>query len=254
MATSKLQRATSQRLFKKYGKYGLVENTRPIWLISSKGERLELDFYIEKLRVAVEVQGMQHFQYTQPFHASEADFKEQLRRDREKFTICEKAGISLLYVCSHVEIAETVYTIDEMISEIIKPDDGYWHGWGKRKVKLKPVIFKHPKPKRKEKPKVQKPILTEEQQKAKKDHRTKKRREQKKRRRARAYKVHQVNDRLWISWGGSGLHVIERQEKRLVCDCRGHERTNGHCIHNIAIELYMADDPKVTYIESIENI
>jgi len=58
MSTSKLQRYTGEQLRKRFGKYGLVENTRPAWLVSSKGERLELDFFIDKLSVAVEVQGV----------------------------------------------------------------------------------------------------------------------------------------------------------------------------------------------------
>lgn len=117
MSTSKLQRATSERLFRKYGKYNIVENIRPEWLVSSKGERLELDFYIDELAVAVEVQGGQHFNFTPIFHDTEYDFKEQLRRDEEKLSICKARGINLLYVCKKSEIDAVVYMIDSKINK-----------------------------------------------------------------------------------------------------------------------------------------
>ena len=104
MSTSKLQRYTGQELRRRFAKYGIVENTRPDWLISSKGERLELDFYLERLGIAVEVQGRQHFEFVPVFHVSEWDFQEQVRRDREKLAICQRAGINLLYVCKRSDI------------------------------------------------------------------------------------------------------------------------------------------------------
>lgn len=104
MATSKLQRYTGNELRKRFSKNGIVENTRPSWLISTKGERLELDFYLERLGIAVEVQGGQHFEFTPVFHASKWDFQEQLRRDGEKLEICRRAGIDLLYVCKKSDV------------------------------------------------------------------------------------------------------------------------------------------------------
>ena len=99
MSTSRLQIYAGKQLRSRFAKYGIVENTRPRWLTSSKGERLELDFFLERLSIAVEVQGKQHFEFTPVFHATRWDFQEQLRRDREKLEICQRAGIDLLYVC-----------------------------------------------------------------------------------------------------------------------------------------------------------
>ena len=119
MSTSKLQRYTGKRLRARFGKYGLVENTRPDWLISSKGERLELDFFIDKLSIAIEVQGKQHFEFTPLFHESEWGFCEQQRRDREKSRICDRRGITLLYVCDkndlEVIIAELYRKIESRL-------------------------------------------------------------------------------------------------------------------------------------------
>jgi hypothetical protein len=124
MSTSKLQRYTGEQLRHRFAKYGIVENTRPDWLISSKGERPELDFYLERLGIAVEVQGKQHFEFTPIFHASEWDFREQIRRDKEKLEICQRPGIDLLYVCkrSDVEIALTA-CYDALKPEIQKKAD-----------------------------------------------------------------------------------------------------------------------------------
>jgi len=104
VSTSKLQIFTGSELRHRFAKYGIVENTRPDWLVSTKGERLELDFYLERLGIAVEVQGKQHFEFVPIFHTSEWGFREQVRRDREKLEICQRAGIDLLYVCKKSDI------------------------------------------------------------------------------------------------------------------------------------------------------
>ena len=121
MSTSKLQRYTSKQLYKRFGKYGLVENTRPDWLISSKGERLELDFFIDKLSIAVEVQGRQHLEFTPLFHTTEYDFQEQIRRDREKQRLCADAGVSLLYVYKTPDVGSIIADIFEAIDRQLAP-------------------------------------------------------------------------------------------------------------------------------------
>lgn len=123
MSTSKLQRYTSEQLYKRFGKYGLVENTRPDWLISSKGERLELDFFIDKLSIAVEVQGKQHVEFTPVFHATEYNFAEQLRRDGEKKAICDQAGVNLLYIYHRPDIEIVLYKIHAQVQERLNVQD-----------------------------------------------------------------------------------------------------------------------------------
>lgn len=122
MSTSKLQRYTGDQLRQRFTKYGIVENTRPDWLISAKGERLELDFYLERLGVAVEVQGRQHFEFTPIFHASQFDFQEQLRRDQEKLEICQRVGVDLLYVCKRSDVELVLTSCYDAL--IIPSDDG----------------------------------------------------------------------------------------------------------------------------------
>ena len=119
MSTSKLQRYTGKQLYKRFGKYGLVENTRPQWLVSSKGERLELDFFIDKLSIAVEVQGRQHIEFTSCLHATEYDFEEQLRRDKDKAQVCKQTGINLLYIWKRSDIEIVLAQIYETKDQIL---------------------------------------------------------------------------------------------------------------------------------------
>lgn len=126
MSTSKLQVYTGQQLRRRFSKYGIVENIRPVWLVSSKGERLELDFYLERLSIVVEVQGRQHFKFTPVFHNTEWDFQEQLRRDREKLEICQRAGIDLLYVCKKSDIEIVLTACYDALKNSLDSEDVQW--------------------------------------------------------------------------------------------------------------------------------
>lgn len=72
---------------------------RPKWLINPKtGRCLELDLYNEKLKIAVEYNGEQHYKYTPRFQRSYQDFKNQVERDNIKIDICDRHGIYLITV------------------------------------------------------------------------------------------------------------------------------------------------------------
>jgi hypothetical protein len=60
------------------------------------GNRLKLDIYCPKYKIAIEYHGRQHFYYTSRFHASKADFIESQKRDQLKSQMCSDNGISLL--------------------------------------------------------------------------------------------------------------------------------------------------------------
>jgi hypothetical protein len=66
-----------------------LENHRPDWLFG-----MELDFYFEDLKLAVEFQGGQHFT---PVHGYRNLF-DQRRRDTAKKRICKERGIALLRI------------------------------------------------------------------------------------------------------------------------------------------------------------
>lgn len=98
-ATSKLQREISRLLSVYFGKYTIRENIRPEWLVFD-GERVELDFYIEELSIAIEVQGEQHYRYVQIFHHTQDGFRKRVACDEFKRRACDKFGVRLYEVSS----------------------------------------------------------------------------------------------------------------------------------------------------------
>lgn len=115
MPKSKLEKLVSKKLRMTLTNIAILENTRPDWLISSQGERLELDFYIPTLDIAIEVQGQQHYTFVSHFHLNQNGFTDQLRRDREKRYLCECKGITLLEITSSSEINGTISKITSRI-------------------------------------------------------------------------------------------------------------------------------------------
>lgn len=62
------------------------------------GEGLFLDFFLPRKKLAVEVQGAQHYKFNAFFHSSKADFKAQQGRDKRKAAWCEANGIRLVKI------------------------------------------------------------------------------------------------------------------------------------------------------------
>jgi hypothetical protein len=117
MAISKLQRQIGCLIRFDFSEFNVRENIRPIWLTSDRGERLELDFYIPELSIAFEVQGEQHFRFTPLYHATEADYFAQVRRDAAKRELCIKRGIDLFEVCSAEEYRLLADGLDAIVKE-----------------------------------------------------------------------------------------------------------------------------------------
>lgn len=111
MATSNLQRHMSKLLSVHFGEFTIRENIRPYWLVNDDGARLELDFYIEELDTAIEVQGNQHFEYTPFFHSDPGGFERQLQRDLMKRRICIQLGIWLIEVKDETTAWQAVLAI-----------------------------------------------------------------------------------------------------------------------------------------------
>jgi len=68
--------------------------------VSYKGQRLFFDFYLPTLELYVEVQGIQHTQFSPHFHQDAAAFRAQKKRDRLKVDWCadeEKTLITINY-------------------------------------------------------------------------------------------------------------------------------------------------------------
>jgi hypothetical protein len=114
VSTSRLQRQVSKRLSLYFGKYIIRENCRPEWLYEKTQRRLELDFFIEELGIAIEVQGAQHYIFTDHFHSDYHEFLDLQKRDMEKAGACRTHGITLLEIASSSEILPTMRHIKEI--------------------------------------------------------------------------------------------------------------------------------------------
>ena len=95
-------------------------NIRPNFLKYKSGKNLELDYYCESLKLAVEYNGIQHYEYCPDyFHRKGRHvFLEQLERDAFKKKMCETLGIHLIivpYQYTHLNKEEmTKYIVNEI--------------------------------------------------------------------------------------------------------------------------------------------
>ena len=79
----------------KYNSYIVLEEVK-LPGSSKKGSYLYLDFFIPNLKLAVEVHGQQHYEYTPFFHKSRAEFLIGQNRDEAKAEWCELNNIRLV--------------------------------------------------------------------------------------------------------------------------------------------------------------
>lgn len=74
-------------------------NIRPDFLQNRvTGKPLELDCYNDRLRLACEYNGKQHYEYVKAFHKNYEAFRNQQYRDDMKYRACEEYGINLIIV------------------------------------------------------------------------------------------------------------------------------------------------------------
>ena len=74
----------------------IFKKCRPQWLMNKKP--MELDFYCEELKLAIEFNGIQHYKFCGFFHKSESDFNNQLARDELKNKLCIENNVKLISV------------------------------------------------------------------------------------------------------------------------------------------------------------
>ena len=60
----------------------------------TRTEKLFFDFYINTVKLVVEVHGQQHYKFNTLFHRSAQDFANQRKRDRRKAEWCEYNNIT----------------------------------------------------------------------------------------------------------------------------------------------------------------
>lgn len=74
----------------------IFKKCRPQWLMNKKP--MELDLFCEELKLAVEFNGAQHYKFCSFFHKTEADFNDQIARDKLKNKLCKENGVKLITV------------------------------------------------------------------------------------------------------------------------------------------------------------
>lgn len=62
------------------------------------GANLEIDCYCEDLKIGIEYNGKQHYQYIPYFHASKDAFYTTKYRDEMKARLCKENGVNLIIV------------------------------------------------------------------------------------------------------------------------------------------------------------
>lgn len=93
-------------------------NVRPNWLRNSEtGRNLELDCYNEKLRIAIEYNGEQHYKFPNAFMKTAEDFKNQIRRDELKKELCKLNAVKLIIVPYNIPNSEIKNFIKSKFSD-----------------------------------------------------------------------------------------------------------------------------------------
>jgi len=78
------------------------------------GDRLYIDFFLPRKRIAVEAQGRQHYEYSNFFHGSQENFKLAQARDRKKSLWCTYNDIRLVVIRADDE-EETI--VNKLLSD-----------------------------------------------------------------------------------------------------------------------------------------
>jgi hypothetical protein len=81
------------------------------------GDKLKLDVFCPKYKIAAEYHGRQHFYYTSRFFESKYDFEQAQKRDEKKAQYCIDNGIALIVFRYNDLLTEQAF-YDIMLTEI----------------------------------------------------------------------------------------------------------------------------------------
>jgi len=104
---SSLERQTKQKLIDE--SIDFEEQKTFDWL--KYKNLLRLDFYLPEYNVAIECQGIQHFEPIEFFGGIES-FNNQVKRDAIKRSLCEEHGIEIIFINSYDEINNIINVIN----------------------------------------------------------------------------------------------------------------------------------------------
>lgn len=103
----KLETRTAKELNKRGIKF-IKDKTPFEWL-----GHLQLDFYIPSLNIAIECQGIQHYQPRARFGGEEG-YKRQVERDQRKVQLCREHNVALFFI-SYKELKNIPSIIDTIL-------------------------------------------------------------------------------------------------------------------------------------------
>lgn len=114
-------------------------NVRPEFMENNKTKRrLELDCYNEKLNLALEYNGKQHYKYVPIFHGSDRNaYKSQKDRDELKKAICTLRNITLIVVPYTVPFKDIERYIVNNVKKFIAKK------YIREEIKLKDINLSH---------------------------------------------------------------------------------------------------------------
>lgn len=116
MPTSKFEEKCRKIIEEKLGVKFV--SSRPSFLKNPEtGRCLELDLYNESLKLAFEVQGIQHYQFPNYFHKTKEEFMEQIRRDRYKKEVCKILSITFIVIPYKFEGVNLEDKIEKLLKE-----------------------------------------------------------------------------------------------------------------------------------------
>lgn len=111
-------RKTLENIFAphEFPKVRLVELTNPV-----TNQPLELDGYNDKLKLAFEYDGEQHYNHVEFFHSTKAEFHNQKYRDIIKDKLCVDNGITLIRIPYTVSPKDIPAFISQKVASIAPP-------------------------------------------------------------------------------------------------------------------------------------
>lgn len=94
----------------------------PNWLVNPEtGRKMELDCYNEELKIAVEYQGIQHYEFPNYIkNQTYQEFINQVRRDELKVRLCDENGVYLIVVPYKISHEDIPAYITSRLPETIK--------------------------------------------------------------------------------------------------------------------------------------
>lgn len=99
--------------------------SRPEWLLSDKGIRMELDGFNESLKIAFEHQGLFHFKEIGYFGRNKHNLNKRIQLDELKKNICDQQKVKIIYIPEVGKLTKPNKVIDHIFAELkrlrIKP-------------------------------------------------------------------------------------------------------------------------------------